>query len=294
MTNLATSAGNDIPPTSTSHMDRLRGGLAPIADKAVFCTWRLETSGDSKGKPRKVPYVRGGLRLAGRYDNPELQFKLMTLEAAIAACQLGHYSGVGIVFFPGCGVIGVDIDHCLDTNRELTPTLAQRKALALLKKAAFMERSQSDTGVHAIVLGDAQTVKANGELEVFGNKNFLALTGYGGKGVATQIDFCRIEKIIALVAEIKERAVSDSAALALKGYGVGSVDVTGVSAFHRVPDEGSEPVGRVESALRYINPDIDRDTWLKIIFAIRHGLGDRPEAFELANIWSKGGLCAAK
>lgn len=275
-------------------LDRLRSGLAPIAHRPIYCTWRIETSGDGKDKQRKVPYVRGGYRLAGRYDNPELQFKLMALEEAIAACQLGHYSGVGIVFFPGCGVIGVDFDHCLDAMRKLTPTPHQRKALALLKGVAFTERSQSDTGVHAIMLGDGKTAKANGELEVFGDKNFLALTGYGGKGVATQIDLCRIEKIIALVAEIRGRAASGSAALALKGYGVGSVNATGVSAFHSVPDQGSEPVDRVGSALQFINPDVDRDTWVKIIFAIRQGLGDRPEAFELADNWSKGGRYAGK
>lgn len=276
-----------------SHMDRLRAGLAPIADKAVFCTWRLETSGDSKVKPRKVPYVRGGLRLAGRYDNPELQFKLMTLEDAIADFRLRNYSGVGLVFFPGCGVIGVDFDHCLDANRELTLTLPQRKALALLKDSAFTERSQSDTGVHAIVLGYAQTVKANGELEVFGDKNFLALTGFGGKGVARQIDAGRIEKIAALVVEIKGQVVCANKDTKRMGNGDNHSVSGGVEVLRLTPeDEGGEAFERVASALRFIDPDIDRDDWVKVIFAIRHGLGDRLEALELADSWSKGALYA--
>ena len=64
-------------------------------------------------------------------------------------------------------------------------------------------------------------------------------------------------------------------------------------AAHRLQLEAQEPIERVSDALRFINPDIDRDSWLKIIFAIRHGLGDTREAFVLADTWSRGNCMQA-
>ena len=289
MTGFAISAGIEKMSDRASPLERLRVGLQAIAHQGQFCTWRLETSGDANDKPRKVPYVHGGYRLAGRFDSPELRAKLMTLEEAISECQrLGHH-GVGLVFFPGCGVVGVDLDHCLDVNRKLTLTPYQRKALALLKDSAFTERSQSDTGVHAIALGNAQTVKANGELEIFGDKNFLALTGFGGRGIACNISEEVVATLLRLVAELKGQikpALSGTPLAAGRSMDALNNDLT-VHASNR---GGQEPIDRVADALRFVNPDIDRDTWLKIIFAIRYGLGDTPEGFELADKWSRGAL----
>lgn len=54
--------------------------------------------------------------------------------------------------------------------------------------------------------------------------------------------------------------------------------------------EGQESIVVVRSALRYLDPGMSRDQWRTVVWAIRHGLGDTPEALELADQWSKGGL----
>lgn len=54
--------------------------------------------------------------------------------------------------------------------------------------------------------------------------------------------------------------------------------------------EGQESFDTVGSALRLIDPGISRHQWRTVVWGVRHGLGDTPEALELANQWSKGGL----
>jgi RecA-family ATPase len=54
--------------------------------------------------------------------------------------------------------------------------------------------------------------------------------------------------------------------------------------------EGLEFIADVRSALRYLDPGMPRDQWRTLIWAIRHGLGDIPEALELADQWSCGAL----
>ena len=293
MSGVAASFGAADQKAIYGPTERLRIGLQPIADRNLFCTWRKETSGSSQSKPRKVPYVRGGFRLTGQFNSPDLPSKLMTLAEAITECQGLGFDGVGLVFIPGCGVVGVDFDHCLDASKKLAPTLAQRKALTLLWNVAFIERSQSDTGLHAIVLGDAPTLKANGELEIFGDKNFLALTGFAGRGIASDIDKEVVTKLVGLVVEIKEgnKKTLDVPSKADGGTKVVlNDDLTG----HLSRKGGNEPLERVANALSFINPDIERDSWLKIIFAIRHGLGDTADGFALADKWSKGDLYAGR
>ena len=193
-----------VPLTITFNAESLRAGLAAIAERPLFCTWKLEPNPDKPDKPRKVPYVRGGAKLTGGYDDPKLAEKLMTLEAAIAEyARLGH-AGIGLVFSPGCGVVGLDLDHCIDPEIGWTLKPEQKISLGHFKKHGFIEVSQSGTGLHVIALGDAVTQKANGVVEVFGNMNFLALTGAHGRGIARQMPSESIAEVAAVINQIKD------------------------------------------------------------------------------------------
>lgn len=148
------------------HAFNLRAGLAPIADKPVFCLRR-----------GKVPYGRDCRPLRGEFSSPELQANLMPLaEGLVRARGRGDFDGVGLAFFPGCGVVGLDLDHVI-TGAKLTFSEEQQEALKAVARHAFVEVSMSGTGLHAFFVGDAVTVKLNGEVEVFGDRNFIALTG---------------------------------------------------------------------------------------------------------------------
>jgi primase-polymerase (primpol)-like protein len=178
--------------TATAHWtierrdDGLNGlslGLAVIADLRVFGAWALEPNGP--GKPRKVAYVAPGRKLVGSYSDPELPKKLLTLSDAIKMVRASRaLDGVALAFYPGCGVLGLDLDNCCDAatgKPNLSPP--QKAALDIFRGAGcFLEWSVSGLGLHAIARGNGNTNKANGVVELFGDKNFLALTG-NGKGI---------------------------------------------------------------------------------------------------------------
>ena len=276
-------------PAALAALEKLRLGLQLIADRKMFCTWRLEPNPNKPEKPRKVPYVRGGKKLAGTFADPELLPRLMTLGEAISAFQRNGHNGAGIVFTPGCGVIGIDFDDCLDMNKKLAATSAQKSALSKVRRRAFIERSQSGTGFHAIMLGDASTAKANGELEVFGDRNFLALTGAAGQGVAQAIDADCTSALLQLVADIKsQKKETVSATSVMRHAPAGSVN-TDLTAHLQSPD-GKESIERVGDALRFVDPELKRPEWLKILWAVFHALGDAPEARELVVTWASGAM----
>lgn len=58
--------------------------------------------------------------------------------------------------------------------------------------------------------------------------------------------------------------------------------------------EGQESFDTVRSALVLLDPSMSRHQWRTVVWAVRHGLGDTPEALELADQWSKGGLRASE
>lgn len=138
--------------------------LAAIAARRVFCLRR-----------GKVPFGSNGRPLTRSFDSAELQGRLLPLDDALDRAGQHGLDGIGIAFFPGCGVVGLDLDHCL-TDGRAAMTEHQKDALRPFL-GTYLERSMSGTGLHAIALGNARTVKLNGAIELFGDSNFIALTG---------------------------------------------------------------------------------------------------------------------
>lgn len=58
--------------------------------------------------------------------------------------------------------------------------------------------------------------------------------------------------------------------------------------------EGNVTIKDVRSALTYLPPDCDREMWLRVIWGIRHGLGDAEGARDLADQWSMGAVYPKK
>ncbi len=258
-----------VPMGVTFDADPLRMGLAPIALRQLFCTWTLEPDPKRPEKPKKIPRVRGGQKLVGSYADPDLHHKLMTLDDAIAACDAQGHSGVGLVFTPTGGVVGLDLDHCVvDGKLDVTPE--QAAALKVFKKYAFVEYSQSGTGLHAIALGDARTNKVNGELELFGDKNFLALTGARGAGVASTMLQDNIDKVDAIIEEVKvaKKAIGASNVIALNPPTAPATgfDLSIKAVVLKPRDEPKDPE-RAKSALESIRSPEDYDDWRDLVWA---------------------------
>lgn len=260
--------------------ENLAVGFAAVADKSMFCTWKLVPDPDRPLKDKKVPCVRGGQWLTDSFADPALPSRLMPLVEAISAVSTYRHHGVGLVFTPGCGVVGLDLDSCI-VDGQFQGTPEQQDAFSVFAPYAFTELSQSGAGVHAIALGDAVTNKMDGVIELFGNKNFLALTGIHGAGIAEVMPPAEIDRVDELVCS-------------LKGSGrrgrFTDPELNSDLTAHLKGPEGQESIDLVRSALRHLDPGMSRDQWRTVVWAVRHGLGDTSEALELADLWSKGAI----
>ncbi len=145
---------------------------AELASAPCWLCWRLEP--DPKGgKPRKVPYDPKTGRKASS-TNPENRTDLATAQAAL---EKYAYSGLGYVFTEGSGIIGVDIDHCLDGEGNLNET-----ARAITEKyPTYTEISPSGTGLHLFYHGAEMPGKGNknstSAVEMYASARYFTMTG---------------------------------------------------------------------------------------------------------------------
>lgn len=91
-----------------------------------------------------------------------------------------EFAGLGFMFNKESGIVGVDIDHCLDENgRPISDMVNQILSLT----DSYVEKSQSGTGLHIIVNGiktfsSCRRKLADGiEIEVYDNARFFYITG---------------------------------------------------------------------------------------------------------------------
>jgi len=263
-----------------SEVAALRAGFAPVVDRRLFVARR-----------GKVPYVAGGGVLSGAFASEAVQSKLMTLEDSIALADRGSFDGVGSAFYTGCGVAGVDLDHCVDpVTGKLNPTAEQREVLAMLVGKAYIETSMSGTGLHCFALGDAKTFKANGSVELFGDSNFIALTGRGA-GVMRRIEPAAVSRVVAIVEHLRQvKLHSSAAAVAPTSKGDApqrsrsTLNAEVLAPTPRPRAMGAEEPERIRSALTSGMPPRDRDAWMRLVWAIRDGLGEA--GLDVAREWS--------
>ena len=149
---------------------------------AQWVGWRLEP--DPKGeKPRKVPYdPKTGKRASS--TNPETWG---TMEQALEAKDRYMLAGIGFVFTDGCGIIGVDIDHCLDENGKMNEI-----ARAITEKyPTYTEISPSGTGLHLFYHGTEMPGKGNKNsatgCEMYAGARYFTMTGKQLEGSPDEI-----------------------------------------------------------------------------------------------------------
>jgi len=127
--------------------------------------WRLEDG-------KKIPY------------NPHTQGKASSTNAktwgdysfVVAACKAYNYTGLGFVFTKETGIVGIDIDHCIEDGK------LNDVAAAILAKVppTFMELSPSGTGLHIFLRGDMPgTGSRNSKtgVEMYNHARYFTMTG---------------------------------------------------------------------------------------------------------------------
>lgn len=84
----------------------------------------------------------------------------------------GH--GVGVVFSKTLGVVGIDLDHCVE-NGQVSP-FAQF-VLGLFPNT-YRELSPSKTGIHILITGSIdKAIKKDGLIEIYDNGRYFTFTG---------------------------------------------------------------------------------------------------------------------
>lgn len=158
--------------------------IAPTFSK--WCAWRLVEQ--AKGKPAKVPYGNGK---ALSTISPE---DWLSFDDAHKLYERGGFDGVGVLMPGAAGVVGVDIDNCLDETGAVVAEMAG-VVETVTQWGSYVEVSPSGTGLRAFIKGvkleDAKqkVTFAGRSIEVYSDEEtrYLTITGHefgeGGRGI---------------------------------------------------------------------------------------------------------------
>ena len=142
-----------------------------MASARSWVCWRLEPDPQG-GRPRKVPYSPR----TGRRASPSDPDTWGTLQEAAGARKRWQYTGVGYVFTEACGIVGVDIDHCLDEKGRLNECAAE----ITKRYPTYTEISPSGAGLHLYYRG-AMPGRANRNsgtgVEMYATARYFTVTG---------------------------------------------------------------------------------------------------------------------
>jgi len=93
--------------------------------------------------------------------------------AALAVYEDGKADGIGIVMRAGSGVVGIDLDRCIDENGNVEPN-----ALRIVEMInSYTELSPSGTGLHIFALAELPVARRSGPVELYGTSQYLTVTG---------------------------------------------------------------------------------------------------------------------
>jgi hypothetical protein len=180
---------------------------AELANLPNWVCWRLEP--DKNNRPAKVPYCPA----TGRKANSGNPATWSSLELALRARAQYDYSGVGFVFTEQSGVVGVDVDHCLEDGK------LNKTASDILAKLppTYIEISPSGQGLHIFLRGALPAGgnrNAKNGVEVYAKSRYFTMTGKRWKNCADNIaaDNGALEYILANFIRRKNSTVKKSKA----------------------------------------------------------------------------------
>jgi primase-polymerase (primpol)-like protein len=157
--------------------DKVPGGLTSIPHWVVWFT------GQRHGKPTKIPYdantaSSGTLEMAKTNDD-ETWCHFAT--AIRVARDTDH--GIGFVLTSDLGIVGIDLDHCVEGNK-IEPWA--RKIVDAMN--TYTEVSPSGTGIRMFVYGDIPKALKRDNIELYKHVRFLTVTGNRVAGCSTIVE----------------------------------------------------------------------------------------------------------
>jgi primase-polymerase (primpol)-like protein len=144
-----------------------------IAKLDQWICWRAD---DRDGKPTKVPvkpYPTSGTPYASATDEGTWR----DFETALTYHResTSRTDGVGFVFDPEAGIVGVDLDNCRDPD---TAELDSWAATLVERLDSYTEVSPSGTGLHILVEGTLPSGRnRRGDVEMYDRDRFFTVTG---------------------------------------------------------------------------------------------------------------------
>ena len=127
---------------------------------------------ERNGKQTKIPYQLNDTDKAASSTNSETWG---SYEDAIDAMATGLLDGIGFVFTKKAGLVGIDIDHCIDPDGVVLPHALEWINLA----SSYTEVSPSGTGFHIIIKGNLSSRKGQKKAlgEIYESGRFFTVTG---------------------------------------------------------------------------------------------------------------------
>lgn len=244
-----------------------------LALRQRWLLWTAEPNGEGK-KPKKIPrYARTMKMRNGKLGSETDLSELVTLEEALNCQAKNHHAGIGYAIVAGDGIVGIDLDNCIDIE---TGEITQRAMAIVMAAGSYCEISPSGTGLHIIVSGEAQSAKCT-QVEVYSGDRFFCFTGskFGETSEISSPSPAFFEKLHRSIEKIKEddRASRSEKAKAATAY---SNPIT--------RGNSKDDFEVAENALSFIAASVGNDEWVNVGMALKAKFGDN--GLDLWDRWS--------
>jgi len=243
----------------------------PIGLKKIprWVLWRLVEVGEGSNKRwSKLPLQSSGSSASS--TNPETWCDFLHAQEAY---QTGRFDGVGFVFDGSDGIVGVDLDDCIDPSVGIDSLTGEAKAI-LEGLEGYAEISPSGTGLKIFTRANltAAHVDHDKGLEIYPRGRYFTVTGHMIGGHIPDEE----QNLSGFTPERKSYRSGD--------------DFADYS-----PPMDDWDLARVETdLLSYLDPDCGYTDWLQVGMALQHQFAGDYEAQELWDRWSyQDGKCAS-
>ncbi len=161
--------------------------------------WVLWRGVMKAGKVSKVPYTLAGKRASS--TNPE---DWASFDDVMAEYNAGRSDGIGLVFAPEGGLVGVDLDRCFNDQEIINPQAAEITRVL----NSYAERSVSGKGLHIIVGGKLDNGIKKPDIEIYPHKRYFTMTGHVLEGYENlRANQSVLERLVRLVSPEKKPQV---------------------------------------------------------------------------------------
>jgi primase-polymerase (primpol)-like protein len=148
-----------------------------LAELDCWGVWRMEST--------KIPYRVDGRRASSTNANDWTD-----IDRARTAVSTGKYSGLAFAFFAQHGLVGLDLDDCLDGHLEVKPWA---RGVVERFSDTYMEISPSGRGLKIWARGSIpanlpKVTVGEGGMELYGHARYFTFTGQRFRGAPRQIE----------------------------------------------------------------------------------------------------------